>query len=198
MEDTRGRILDAALEAFATDGYAQTTMDEIAARAGVAKGTLYWKFKGKEALLFAGIDREQSKIEELASRLLEVDVSSLDMLKGIFNIRSWISDDMRRFHKVMLSLWTDVSSGVREKIEARMKQDHEHFVGMIAGMLNGIEEKGCVPGVSNRALASLIHATMSGIFMHLLTSPDSVDLDEIGKAMEEIFLKRIEDSVRTS
>ncbi len=196
MADTRERILNAAIEAFATNGYAQTTMDDIAARAGVAKGTLYWRFKGKEELLFAGIDRETCKLEQFASSILQLDAPSLDTLKGIFNIGAWITDDMRRFHKVMLSIWTDVSSGVREKIEHRMKQDHDNFVGMTAQLLDGINDNGCLPGVSNRALGGLIHATMCGIFMHLLTNPESVDLDELGRAMEQTFYQRIEQSAK--
>ena len=194
MADTRERILDAAMEAFATNGYARTTMDDIAARAGVAKGTLYWRFKSKEDLLFAGIDRETDKLEQFAAHMLQIDAPSLETLKGIFDVKAWLTDDMRRFHKVMLSIWTDVSTGVREKIEERMMRDHERFVGMIARLLDGINDKGCLPGVTNRGLGALIHAAMSGIFMHLLTSPDSVDLDEMGRAMKETFYRRIEQS----
>ena len=50
-EETRSRILNAALDAFEAKGYAASTMEEIAERAGVAKGTLYNYFDGKEALL---------------------------------------------------------------------------------------------------------------------------------------------------
>lgn len=50
-EETRSRILNAALDAFEEKGYAASTMEEIAERAGVAKGTLYNYFDGKEALL---------------------------------------------------------------------------------------------------------------------------------------------------
>ena len=40
----------AALECFAERGYAASSLDEIAARAGVTKGTLYLYFPNKEAL----------------------------------------------------------------------------------------------------------------------------------------------------
>ena len=43
-------ILDAALECFAAKGFAATRMDEVAARAGVTKGTVYLYFKTKEDL----------------------------------------------------------------------------------------------------------------------------------------------------
>lgn len=48
---TRKRLVRAALELFATQGYHATTTPAIAARAHVAEGTIYRHFPGKEALL---------------------------------------------------------------------------------------------------------------------------------------------------
>lgn len=44
-------VLDAALQLFTEKGFAATRMDEIAARAGVSKGTIYLYFPSKEAVL---------------------------------------------------------------------------------------------------------------------------------------------------
>jgi AcrR family transcriptional regulator len=49
----RAAILDAALHVFAEHGYESARLDEVAARAGVAKGTLYLYFKDKEDLFEA-------------------------------------------------------------------------------------------------------------------------------------------------
>ncbi|MDJ0786455.1 MAG: TetR/AcrR family transcriptional regulator [Myxococcota bacterium] len=49
-ERTRQRILDAAGQSFAAAGYAKTTVEDIAARAGVSKGLVYHHFRGKEAV----------------------------------------------------------------------------------------------------------------------------------------------------
>lgn len=46
----KGRILEAALELFTDQGFAATRLDDVAARAGVAKGTLYLYFDSKEDL----------------------------------------------------------------------------------------------------------------------------------------------------
>src|SRR5687767_11805293 len=48
---TRQRLLRAALELFTTTGFRSTTTPEIAERAGVAEGTIYRHFSGKEHLL---------------------------------------------------------------------------------------------------------------------------------------------------
>lgn len=50
-ELTRNEILRAALEEFTEVGIAKATMDKIAKRANLAKGTLYLHFENKEALL---------------------------------------------------------------------------------------------------------------------------------------------------
>ena len=48
--DPERRILKAAIELFAAEGYASVAVPEIAARAGVGLGTLYQRFSSKEAL----------------------------------------------------------------------------------------------------------------------------------------------------
>ncbi|RLJ68022.1 TetR/AcrR family transcriptional regulator [Sulfurisoma sediminicola] len=49
-------LLAAALEVFAEKGFAATRLEEIAARAGVSKGTVYLYFESKEALFKAAIE----------------------------------------------------------------------------------------------------------------------------------------------
>src|SRR5512136_3125468 len=50
-EDTRRRIYEAALELFREKGFEQTTMRDIAAKAGVALGGAYYYFSSKEAIV---------------------------------------------------------------------------------------------------------------------------------------------------
>ena len=51
----RQRIIEAATALFIEQGYRKTSLDEIARRAGVAKGTLYLYAKGKAELLMQAI-----------------------------------------------------------------------------------------------------------------------------------------------
>src|SRR5471032_2333721 len=48
--ERREAIIEAALDEFIARGYAATRLDDVAKRAGVAKGTIYLHFKDKEAL----------------------------------------------------------------------------------------------------------------------------------------------------
>jgi AcrR family transcriptional regulator len=50
--DARTRVLDAAVDLFAEHGYDGTSVSQVIARAGVAKGGFYHHFASKEALLY--------------------------------------------------------------------------------------------------------------------------------------------------
>jgi AcrR family transcriptional regulator len=63
-DQTTQRILDGAALAFAKGGYAGTSMEEIAAAAGVSKLLLYRDFAGKKELYQAVLERALARIEE--------------------------------------------------------------------------------------------------------------------------------------
>lgn len=50
---TREAILDAAVQGFSVQGVSRTTLADIAEKAGVTRGAIYWHFKNKEDLLGA-------------------------------------------------------------------------------------------------------------------------------------------------
>lgn len=58
----RAQIVDAARQAFARHGLAGTTMDGIARRAGVAKGTVYLYYRSKEDLLRQILDEDLAEL----------------------------------------------------------------------------------------------------------------------------------------
>lgn len=59
-DETRSRILEAALSVFRERGFEKATMREIASEAGVAVGAAYYYFDSKDALVLAFYERAQS------------------------------------------------------------------------------------------------------------------------------------------
>jgi AcrR family transcriptional regulator len=64
--ELREKIMQSAMENFAEKGFDRTRMEDIAAAAGLAKGTLYLYFKNKEDLFYAICDHN---LEELRNQL---------------------------------------------------------------------------------------------------------------------------------
>jgi AcrR family transcriptional regulator len=79
-------ILDAALAVFAQKGFAATKLDDIAARAGITKGTIYLYFDSKQAL-FEALARQSvgAQIEQVTAQLATFPGSSADLLRFVLS-----------------------------------------------------------------------------------------------------------------
>lgn len=78
-ETTTRDLLAAARTLFARDGYTATSLDAVAAEAGVTKGALYYHFRGKREL-FEGVFEEEER--RLCETLAEVYAGERDALDG--------------------------------------------------------------------------------------------------------------------
>ncbi|MET7336481.1 helix-turn-helix domain-containing protein [Nonomuraea sp. NPDC005650] len=74
-DETTGRLVRAARELFGAHGYTLTSIDAVAAAAGVTKGAAYHHFNGKVALFRAAFVGEQ---EEVAAALERAALSEAD------------------------------------------------------------------------------------------------------------------------
>ena len=104
-EQTRLNILNAALELFHETGYSRTTLEQIARRAGVTRGAIYWHFKDKVDLFLGLKDEiEQSAGTRLEDLLLR-SVDSLDeMREGVLRFFRHIEENeqFRRYFEIVL------------------------------------------------------------------------------------------------
>jgi AcrR family transcriptional regulator len=67
---TRRALIDAAAKLIAERGYRGTTVNDVAQRSGLSKGTFYWHFKTKEELLHAVLEeRIDRPVMDLIARL---------------------------------------------------------------------------------------------------------------------------------
>ncbi|QHF44572.1 TetR family transcriptional regulator [Pseudomonas sp. S35] len=63
IEDTRSRLIASARQAFATHGYANTSMDDFTAHVGLTRGALYHHFGDKKGLLAAVVAQLDSEMD---------------------------------------------------------------------------------------------------------------------------------------
>jgi AcrR family transcriptional regulator len=90
MEDeTSRRILDAAVDRFATFGIRRTTMDDVAAAAGIGRATLYRRFAGRDDIVRAAVFRELARfVEEVDARVQELQGPVERFVEGFVAILS--------------------------------------------------------------------------------------------------------------
>ena len=79
-------LVAAALDLFVERGFAATRLDDVAARAGVSKGTLYLYFESKEALFKAVIEEAIVPLLASAEDVIANDQgTSIDLLRRLLN-----------------------------------------------------------------------------------------------------------------
>lgn len=86
----REKLLEAALTVFLAEGYSAARLDDIAAAAGVAKGTIYLQFKDKEDLFRALI------LERMAPLLTEAEVLAGNFTGTTRELLKMLSQRMRQ------------------------------------------------------------------------------------------------------
>jgi AcrR family transcriptional regulator len=99
-------ILIAALEEFAENGYAAARLDNVARRAGVAKGTIYLYFASKEKLFQAVVQQAVTPQLDEIEHLAQTHSGSVeDFLRGPFVMlqRQLLRSDLRRLLRVLLT-----------------------------------------------------------------------------------------------
>jgi AcrR family transcriptional regulator len=83
-DETRERIAHAALGLFRERGFVAATIDEIAQRADVAKGTFFNYFPRKEAVLAHVASAELDRLEELVDQALGEEMSARQRFHQVF------------------------------------------------------------------------------------------------------------------
>ncbi len=82
-EETKARILEAALAVFRERGFEQATMREIAAKAGVAVGAAYYYFDSKDAIVLAFYEQAQSEMGPATDQKLNHCRTLEDRLRAV-------------------------------------------------------------------------------------------------------------------
>ena len=86
QRNKRRRILAAATELFVQLGYRKTSIDDVARRAGVAKGTIYLYYRNKAELVFHAAALEKRSYLTLFGPLLDTTLPPMDRLEGLIEL----------------------------------------------------------------------------------------------------------------
>ena len=86
-DETRNRILDAALSLFREHGFAETTMRDVATAAGVATGAAYYYFRSKEELVLAFYVRTDQEAAELFAGAIASSKELKKRMRGLIEAK---------------------------------------------------------------------------------------------------------------
>ena len=96
-EDTRRKIYEAAMELFREKGFEQTTMRDIAAKAGVALGGAYYYFSSKDAIVLEFYREMQESSNESILQALAGQKKLKDRIRCVLEKRLELLEPNRKF-----------------------------------------------------------------------------------------------------
>ena len=88
--------METALDLFVRQGFEDVTIDDICASAGVAKGTCYFHFPTKGALLAAGFQRSDDRIGSVVTEMVDAGVPFCD---AVYNLGEVTAANTQRLPK---------------------------------------------------------------------------------------------------
>jgi len=151
---TRAAILNAAMSLFGKAGFEATTTDQIAAKAGVAKGSVYHHFKSKQEIFEAVFEAVSSKI---------VTAMIDDALPGDDTIGTLVKS-MRQFFNLCAEPVTSqilLQDGPAVLgFEGWRRLDALHFGGLVTAALSSAMDAGAI---RQQPLGTLSQILLAGI-----------------------------------
>lgn len=148
--DRDDRILDAAREAFATRGFAATTMEDIAQRVGISRSAIYSRFETKEALF-------RALVEGLIGHVLPEAMPDLADISAPDALRRFIHVVMVRLGSGNIAFLPRLIIGEGQAFPDLVKFYHDHAITRVLGAIEAIIRHGVARGefvCANPALAA--------------------------------------------
>ena len=185
MEElTRKDILDSAIMVLLDKGINQFTMDQVASIAGIAKGTLYLYFKGKDELLDAAVDY---CYEPLGKEYEGIAVSETDPLSKleqiVFKSMVFTEDNKKIFHEVRTIMFNTLDKAIGDK-----KSWYWQTVNLISGVLDDAVRLDKIRSINTVKFATLFFELINTLMSHRILTDLNDSIEEDTRDIMELFL----------
>jgi TetR/AcrR family acrAB operon transcriptional repressor len=154
-EETRQRLLMAALDVFCEKGYSRTTLMDVAQRIGMTRGAVYWHFASKENLVATLLREMQKREEELVRRKVPdqtcrrfMYLITMQMERSV-ELLDAIAKEMGPIQRWPFARMRDALGNAQRNGEIRPEVSVDEVVDALRGLWMGVIE-GFMLGVSRR------------------------------------------------
>ena len=177
-EARRSQILEVAKQVIAERGYHNASINEIIKRADIARGTFYLYFSNKHKVFDSILDEA---MEALRSRIRRVDITSPDaeppqvqLRASVVRVFNYLIDD-RALTQILLNTGDTPDADAAVRVDAFF----QHTTDLLQHALeHGIAMR-LVRPCNTRLIAAALLGAARGIVMHILTSEQPPDIEEI-------------------
>jgi AcrR family transcriptional regulator len=186
--DTRTQILEAAFKTFAENGYSGSTLDNVAAEAGLTKGAVYWHFKGKDDLCMALIEehfrREAIRIPENVHKII-------DQTGGQQALETFIAREVEQARRA--DAWRQLgyefmSRSRKPAIRQRYAEIARTMHGETTPLAQWLIDSGVIDkDLDPKTVAFTWRCLLLGMGQWMSQDPDGADFEGMGPKMAQVM-----------
>jgi AcrR family transcriptional regulator len=190
-QEREALILQAAEEVLMEKGYHETSIDEIASRVGIAKGTVYLHFPSKEDLVIAIFERDMQQLLQYIDTTISSPMTSRGKMEAIFDL---VHGGI--ISKRMQLLYSLTNSGGLRHLLVEKKGCLREIWDQLSARLNSLFEEGKAAGefdstVPAMVMLSAFYSLLSPKSYERLMEGGQMSAEEVEKNLKRIYFKGI-------
>ena len=174
-EAVKDAILDATDRLLALFGYRKMTVEDIAAEAGIGKGTIYLHFSSKEEVVLSHIDRIVDRLKERLREIARSDATAAERIRLMLLTRVLVRFDSIQHYTQSLN---DLLAALRPGLLRRRAQYFEAEAQIFAEVLSDGTRSGEFSFDDEYATAHALLQATNGLL------PYSLSTTELGERAE--------------
>jgi AcrR family transcriptional regulator len=186
-QETRERILDAAVKVFASKGYHDTKVDDIVSESHTSKGSFYFHFPSKQEIFLALVDTFADLLENRLKERLTTSTSGLERVELALRVCLETFSQYRALAKIALVQATGLGSAFEEKRRAV----NERFIQFIKENLDEAVTDGSIRALNTEVTACAWVGALNEVVMRWIYT-GSPELEQSLPALRKIFLLSLE------
>ncbi len=186
MNKTKRKIFEASMKLFAEKGYEATSIEEITATVGVAKGTLYYHFSSKEEifdfLIEEGIKLLQNSVDIKTAKY----DNYIDKIKAIVLIQIKI---VRKYENIITIILSQFLG--KEKRNQKCKELVYQYINKIEEIVKEGMALGEIKEGDSKAIASEIYGLICSTLVYKIRQAEKFNTMDLYQQFENTIIKSL-------
>jgi AcrR family transcriptional regulator len=189
MKDTAAsmpfKLGRSAFELFADQGFSKVNLDQVAAHAGVTKGSLYWHYDSKKELTLAACQHYYRQWHEAVHAALAPVVDPVERLRAAiaFSVHSCVIDRRNRLFTTGIFMLMQEDAEVRAGWTQFYSAVREFYVGLV----KAAQATGAIPAGDARREVDLMLEAMEGLKLRAGFEPQIAAPSEQQNIVEDLL-----------
>lgn len=192
-EVTRERILDAAAETFAEQGYHGASMDAIVERSRTSKGAIYFHFPSKESIFSALVERLGGALESSAKKAIARERGATARVDAALQT---FFQTISRYHGLARVILIG-GVGLGPSLDKRLLALHDRFAGFIKSYLDDAVSDGSIPPIDTEMAAYVWLGAINEVVVRWLHTGQPHRLEDALPELRAFLLRSVGVAPRT-